>query len=327
MNPSPRVTVVVPAYNAEAFLDETLRALRAQTLEDIEIIVVNDGSRDGTAALARKHAEEDRRVRVVNQPNSGVHAARNNGIRLARAPLVALSDADDVSLPERLERQAAFMDANPDVAALGTHGWRVGADGQELGVFDVGPYSRDHFARLRATDEPIYLLTSSAVFRRDLAIDLGGFRYFEGMAEDLDFWTRISDEHLVLTLRERLVRYRVHPKSASSTRFFRQSEDALLIRENAVRRRRGQPELSADEYHAHLLREPLPKRLSRAMRWRSKYYYRVAGGLLANRRPAGLWWLFLSFVTHPPTAIERLRDQVLPWLRARLQARRVLSAR
>ena len=107
MTPSqtPLVGVVVPAYNAAATLDETLRSVRAQTHRALEIIVVDDGSLDDTAAIARRHAAEDERVRVLCQANAGVAAARNAGWQSSRADLIAFIDADDLWAPTKIERQ------------------------------------------------------------------------------------------------------------------------------------------------------------------------------------------------------------------------------
>jgi glycosyltransferase involved in cell wall biosynthesis len=315
-NDRPLVAIVIPVYNAERYLDETLRSARTQTLTAIEILVVDDGSRDGSLDIAKSHATEDARVRVVSIPNGGAPAARNVALRLAEAPFVALLDADDISLPERVERQVRFLLANPDVAVLGTHGWRIGQDGRELGVFDVGPVDREHFASLRARDEVIYLLASSVMVRREVALAVGGFRDVK-YAEDADLWTRIADDHIVLAISDRLVRYRIHPASDSSRHFFVQMKNALLIKANCSRRRSGAAEIDLVTLDAELNAQPLPTRIRRAATWRSQYCYRVAGGLLANREPAGLAWLALSFVIAPMVPVNRLRRQILPWLVAR----------
>ena len=313
---TPLVAVVMPVYNGARFLDESLRSAREQTLTDVEIVVVDDGSTDGSLAIAARHAAEDRTVRVVARVNGGVAAARNAGMQLTDAPFIALLDQDDIALPSRLERQLQFLLENPDVAVIGTHGWRIGEDGRELGVFDVGPMSREHFEDLRVCNEVIYLLASSVMFRRQVALSVGGFRDVE-FAEDADLWTRIADEHVVLALPERLVRYRVHPSSDSSKYFFRQMESASLIKANCWRRRSGLPEIGLSSLRAELASDPFRIRFRRNAIWRSQYCYRIAGGRLANRDPTGLAWLALSFVFAPAVPVHRLRRQLIPWLVAK----------
>ncbi|MCA1790280.1 MAG: hypothetical protein LC667_10610, partial [Thioalkalivibrio sp.] len=206
-------------------------------------------------------------------------------------------------------------DENPDVAAVGTYGWRVGEKGHVLGVFDVGPKSREHFESLRRSDQLIYLLAPSVMLRRDVALALGGFRHEPDGGEDVDFWSRVADDHVVLTLRERLVRYRVHGASMSTTKLFGALRNTERLRVNVGRRRRGEPELSSPEHLELLKAQPFRQRLRRNLQWRSRYAYRVAGGMLANRNPIGFAWLGASFLLYPTVPLMRLRQQIVPALR------------
>ena len=118
----PLVSVVVPVYRAERFLDEAIASVRAQRYSEWELLLVDDGGDDGSAAIAKAHVARDpHRVRLLSHPNGenrGASASRNLAIRHARGTYVALLDADDVWLPEKLEAQVALMEANPDVGML-----------------------------------------------------------------------------------------------------------------------------------------------------------------------------------------------------------------
>jgi glycosyltransferase involved in cell wall biosynthesis len=311
------VAVIVPVYNGERFLHEALRSVRTQAFASLGIIMIHDGSTDTSPEIAQRHVAEEPRVGLVSKQNRSVAAARSTGIELTDAPLVALLDAYDVSLRERFEREVQFRAENPDLAAVGTHGWRIGQDGGEFGVFDVAPISREHFAELRARNEVIYLLASAVMLRRDVAASVGGFRdvtYAE--APDLS-WTRIADEHVVLGVADRLVRYRVHPGSDSSRHFFRQMESERLIKANCRPRRSGLPEIGIGALRGELRAEPMRTQIRRHATWRSQFSYRVASGLLANRDPNGLAWLALSFVIAPAIPVGRLCRHLIPWLVAR----------
>lgn len=317
---TPRVSVVIPMYDAEPYVDEAIRSIRDQTVGDVEILVVDDGSTDGSLATAARHAAEDPRIRVLRQDHGGVSAARNLGIREARAPWIALQDADDVSLPGRFERQLAFLEANPDVAALGTFAIRIGSSGREFGFVETSPTSRDELSRIVARDEGLFLLPSTVMMSRERVLAAGGFRTAGGVAEDADLWTRLADDHTVLVLPERLVRYRVHARTLSSRRFYEQTEAGLRAGANGGRRRAGLPELSPAEFHDLLARQPLVERLRRGAEWRSRYCYRIGSGLLADRRPSGALWLALAVLVQPGLMPGRARRGVR-WLLGRGRTR------
>ena len=114
----PKVSVVIPTYNAESTLQDTIESVRRQSISNIEIIVVDDGSRDGTRAMAQRLAASDQRIRVISTANGGVAAARNTGIEAAEAVYVAPIDADDLWHPEKLSRQLAVLEARPEVSLV-----------------------------------------------------------------------------------------------------------------------------------------------------------------------------------------------------------------
>lgn len=226
---------------------------------------------------------------------------------------MALQDHDDVSLPRRLARQLAFLEDHPEVRVLGTYGWRIGGRGRRVGVFDIGPRDAAQLAGLCAANEPVYLISSSVILDRELAISVGGFRDVPA-AEDVDLWTRIADEHLVLALPERLVLYRVLTSSISMRHFYTQVESIEAIIRNTARRREGLPELSMAAVRRQLESDPTHACAIRALEWRSRYCYRRGGALLADGRLAGVGWLAASFALAPWVPLGRVRRQTLPML-------------
>ena len=116
---TPKVSVVINAYSGDAWIDECITSILAQTMTEFELIIVNDGSTDGT--WEKIHSYKDPRIRAVTQENRGIAPSANRGVGLARAPYVARIDQDDVMMPTRLAKQFAFLEANPDIALVCTY--------------------------------------------------------------------------------------------------------------------------------------------------------------------------------------------------------------
>jgi len=191
---TPLVTVVMPAYNAERWIAGAIASVMGQTLSNWELIVVNDGSTDGTEAVVGRCC--DRRLQLVNQEHKGAAAARNRGIARARAKYVALLDADDWYEPRHLERTTDFLEREAACALVGTNFFFVDSNGHRtLGCKPNEILGRpgdgvipDYFrAAMRNRCFPI---TDCAVFRRDKVAELGGFDTSLASDEDHEFWTR-----------------------------------------------------------------------------------------------------------------------------------------
>jgi glycosyltransferase involved in cell wall biosynthesis len=205
---SPIVTVLLPVYNSERFLREAVESILAQTLESFELLIVDDGSTDGTEAICRSFS--DPRVRVLRyEKNAGVIFALNAGIDLITTKYVARMDADDVSLPDRLARQVAFLESRPDIAACGC--WLVElVDGRLRDVM-----RRPNGAYLRQTawrPVPMYTPCLKTEVLRELR-----YRPEFVHAEDYDLQLRLCRGHRVDNVPAVLYRYRIHQASDTHT--------------------------------------------------------------------------------------------------------------
>jgi glycosyltransferase involved in cell wall biosynthesis len=230
---TPLVSVVMPVRDGERFLQEALDSTLAQTLDDLELIVVDDGSTDSTANLLAESAQGDRRVRVHRQTPGGLTVALNAGCALAEAPLIARMDADDVMLPDRLERQIAYLEAHPDVALLGGGIVLVDETGREIDR-EPGRARLDFLVRNELTH-------ATVMMRADALRALGGYRLDQ--SEDYDLWLRFDERYGVAALAESVIHYRLHPGQFSVTALERQALGFLCVREAAIRRRRGEKDL------------------------------------------------------------------------------------
>ena len=190
----PRIHIVLPAYNAAATIGRALASLAAQTFEDWECLVVDDGSTDATGGLCAEWAGRDPRMRILTAPHGGIVCALNAGFREARAPLLARMDADDESLPDRLARQVEFLDAHPDIGVAGCLVEHVPAHGAQEGFavyveWTNGLRTPEDHALNRFVESP--LVHPTAVWRRDCAPGAAIYRESPCWPEDYDLWLRL----------------------------------------------------------------------------------------------------------------------------------------
>lgn len=169
----PAISVVIPAYNAESTLPETVETVRAQTLPNIEIIIVDDGSIDGTRSLAQQLAARDQRIRVISTRNGGVAAARNVGIEAAQAAYIAPVDADDLWHPDKLSRQLAILEARPEVTLV--YSSRRNIDEASTVTKTIARATLAGWACHRLTAFNAVGNGSAIMFRRADALQVGGY--------------------------------------------------------------------------------------------------------------------------------------------------------
>jgi glycosyltransferase involved in cell wall biosynthesis len=237
---TPSVSVVMPVRDGEPYLRDAVESVLAQTLADIELVVVDDGSTDASGDIVEEYARADTRVVVRHTQGVGQADARNMAVGIARAELIAFLDADDVAYPDRLERQREFMQANGEVALVGGGATFVDDAGRVIAADVPYPLTDDEIRR--AFDHTTPVLNSAALVRRAAFEAVGGFRSLFDDSEDLDLWLRVAGQYAVANLPDTVVRYRVHQRSASVQRLERQSLTALAARMSDAARRAGRPD-------------------------------------------------------------------------------------
>jgi GT2 family glycosyltransferase len=241
---APRVSVVVPAHNLRPHLREAVDSLLAQTWRDLEVIVIDDASTDGTLqALDGLH--DPRLTMLCMAQNGGVSRARNAGLARARGEVIALLDGDDASHPQRIEKQLQLLDARPSVGLVGSLVNTVDREGRLL---------RRGTDPWRLPDEalkPLLLFTNplptSSLMVRRSALPPQGFRLMD--AEDYAFVADVSEQHGLALLREPLVNYRISPGGIMRTRLAEVARGALATQ----RRLLDAMGMPAEPYDASLM--------------------------------------------------------------------------
>ena len=209
----PAVSVLMSVRNGAPWVGDAVQSVLAQTAPDLELIVVDDGSTDATGAVLGSIA--DPRLRVERQPPRGLTPSLNRALALARAPLLARLDADDLARPERLARQRAFFDAHPEVGLLGTAASEVDTGGREIRV--VRPPEDDALIR-RALIRRNPFVHSSVMMRRSALEQVGAYDERLPVAQDYDLWMRMSRVTRLANLSAPLVVRRLLAGRVSATR-------------------------------------------------------------------------------------------------------------
>lgn len=217
----PTVSVIIPTYNCETYIEETLKSVLDQTFKDLELIVVDDGSADRTREIVASYGA---RVRLITQTNSGVCAARNYGIREAAGRYICLMDHDDYWFPEKLALQLGEMSKHPEIGIVYSSfiWWHPDLKGifpnpssfdQALGPVGIDEEFSGWIYHLLLLD--CWVLTSSALISAEVFDKCGVFDESLPYSEDWDLWLRISQEYPFTKLKKPLTLYRQHPRQGN----------------------------------------------------------------------------------------------------------------
>lgn len=227
---TPLISVVMGVYNGAADLRATIDSILDQTLTEIELIIVNDGSTDDSATILGDYVTKDPRVVVIEQSNAGLTQALTTGCQSARASIIARQDVGDRSLKHRLEYQLKFLQAHPEVVAVGAGCRRIGPKGEYLGeaARDLTPTE----VTQAFLDSGVGISHTVAMFRHDAYRHSGGYRKQFRFAQDTDLWHRMSMIGNLAELPEILFEWGIDCVGISSTSHDRQRRLAMLARES-----------------------------------------------------------------------------------------------
>jgi glycosyltransferase involved in cell wall biosynthesis len=208
----PLVSVIVPAYNAEVFIERTIKSIINQTYTNIEVLVVDDGSQDSTAEIAKSFVQKDSRLTLLQQPNSGVAAARNLAIAKSKGEFIAPIDADDIWYPQNIEKQVKCMLASPESVGL-VYAWSVDIDEQDVPTGGCRQSLEEGDVKLMLATKNFVGHASATLIRRGCFDQVGGYntqfiKYNAQGCEDFDLYLRISEKYRFRVVRELLVGYR-----------------------------------------------------------------------------------------------------------------------
>jgi len=265
-------------YNGAEFLRDAVESILDQTLGDFEFIIINDGSTDDSMSILREFS--DARLRIYeNQENEGLTCCLIKGCNEARGEYIARMDADDISCPQRLEKQVDFLDANPDYGAVGCGCYFIDS---EQNTFGEILYALEHEEILGLMETKNPMVHGSTMFRSKTYHDIGGYREFFQHTQDYDLWLRFCEKTRMANLPDFLYKHRHHDARVFVTNLKSQYMFSNLARKFAeMRSKSGQDPLMMKDYDEieRIIQEMSPKGFLAEYRNLSNYYAEAAQGL------------------------------------------------
>jgi glycosyltransferase involved in cell wall biosynthesis len=203
----PRVSVLMPVYNGDKYLRETIDSVLNQTYKDFEFIVIDDGSTDNSLKIIESF--DDERIKLIKQNHGKIVKALNGGLEIAKGEYIIRVDADDVSLPERFSTLVDYLDKNPETTICGSWANVIDENGKYLREMTYPPVENSDIKKFILSHCPF--IHPSVIFRKKDIEEIGGYRKYE--LEDYELWTRILKKFKGHNIPEKLINYRVHSKS------------------------------------------------------------------------------------------------------------------
>ncbi len=234
-NNKPKVSVLMSVFNCQDYVGQAIESILSQTFKDFEFIIIDDGSKDKTKDILLAWAEKDPRIKVVANPeNIGLTKSLNKAIKMAQGEYLARQDADDVSLPERLEKQVDFLDNHQSVKLLGTFGYAIDKEGRILKK-EILPTSSRRIKRALIKMNPFF--HTSVMIRKEILDRVGGYNEKFLVVQDYELWFRIlriaEGENLPLFL----VKKRHQPEMISFKRDREQIKSIIFLKKGIIKKR------------------------------------------------------------------------------------------
>lgn len=221
----PKISVVMAVYNGEKYLKEAIESILSQTFSDFEFVIINDGSNDNSENIIKSFNDE--RIKYFKKEHSGLIDSLNFGLKNSIGELIVRFDSDDVSLPERLEKQFNFLAVNPESVLVGTHAYKINEFGENTGEFIYPPVSWKDIKKYSLKHNPF--IHPTVMFRKNIIEKVGVYRKFKH-AEDYELWTRVIYKYSCANLPEKLLKYRVHSEQVTKKSNFEMRLSGLKVR-------------------------------------------------------------------------------------------------
>lgn len=281
------MSVVIAVYNADKYIDEAIRSCLSQTHQDIEIIIVNDGSTDNTASIINEYAQKYHHIKVFHQENKGVGAARNQGNSMASSEFIAVLDADDIMLKDRLEEQFLFLKQNLEVDAVSCWANYINERGKKIGdcISPTDLHVIADYDRYIKDDRPFMgIIHSGMMYRKSAVLSVGGYRNMRP-GQDTDLWNRMAEHGLkILVMQKILIQYRIYQGEGNTSAGIKTLYTSQWLQELIYQRKHGIQEVSFERYMEDIERKPAIQKWDIKRKIYAKYYFKHAALRLGRKK-------------------------------------------
>jgi glycosyltransferase involved in cell wall biosynthesis len=285
------VSVVMPVYNGEEFLRETIESVLNQTHKNFEFVIIDDGSADNSASIVKEYMRKDSRIKFHQQKNAGLSLALNKGIELASSDIIARMDADDIMLPHRLEKQLAYFLDHPEAAVVSCCSYHINSQGKKIGKGSNYAHLQtiEQCKKIVEKGEIIFCLHPGVMYRKGPVLEVGGYDKKLLAGEDVDLWNRLADKgYFTIVMPDRLILYRIHGNAFTGNAFLKKWDYVDWMFTNIRRRRKNESDLSFEDFKKKKASMPIFKRLNNK---------RICYGAIVDRTSAVMYGegKYLSF--------------------------------
>lgn len=308
----PLVSIILPVYNQEIYLSQTIESVLNQTYENFELIIVDDGSKDGSKDIINDFAFKDKRIITVFISNSGKPKAIDAAVAKANGTLLAFLDHDDIMMPNRLERQVEFLGENQDIHAASSHSYYINEKNETIGKQQYwGLVTKEDSDLARKEKLNIICAFSGMTVYKSSFLAVGGLRSQFWPCDDGDFINRLVEAgYNIVTLQEFLMKYRIHPtqNSSKNEKFFNMAAYASYCGDL---RKNGKPEITFVEFKEILNQDSWWNKFKRKMHHVSLGYQQKAGFAYYTKKYINfIYLLSISFILSPTYIYESISKRL-----------------
>ena len=281
-----KISILIPCYNGGQFLKNSIKSVLNQTYKNFILFLIDNGSTDNSYEVMKYYKNKDKRIKIIKfSKKTSRGKSLNKVIKKCNTKLIAVLDADDIYFKKKIYKQLVYLNKHPEVEALGTLANYINVDNNlSAGVSSSNLTNHNSCFKFINKNKTINIFTPTAIFSKKIFLKVGGFRDEYWPADDTDLWTRIAEKgHIVYTLPEILISYRIHANSITTSNFMDSRLKAMWVKENLILRNINHKEISFSKFKKKYLNKNIYIKIKEYTDSVSDLYFRNSIVYLINK--------------------------------------------